>query len=360
MARTGAKQFVVICVALIGLIGPPTGAAAANDDEAWSQFKQTHQKNYTSAAEEARRRQIFIENKNYIESHNTKQTQSSFTQGINQLTDLTPEEIITSRCGFRLGPNTTAHEEPIDGLLQTLLLTFNESISGAEHSRAWYDNLLGRDSSLDWRERGRVSRVKDQGSCGSCWAFATTGALESALAARNRYTLLSEQNLVDCSRRYGNNGCSGGLMDAALRYVRDHGIMSSADYPYRAKDGQCRFRRDKAVTRSRGSARIPAGNESMLRMAVALFGPIPVAIDASQRSFHSYKSGVYDERGCKSSPRALNHAVLLVGYGSDKAAGDYWLIKNSWGRSWGDNGYMKLARNRRNQCGIASYAVVPL
>lgn len=350
------RPLAFLALALIGLALINPSKAASNGDEAWEQFKQTHQKNYSSPAEEARRREIFLENKNYIDSHNTKQTQSSFTQGINQLSDLTPEEINASRCGFRLGNLT--FEQPIDNLLQTLLLALNETMD-AEEARAWYDGLLGRES-LDWRDRGRVSRVKDQGSCGSCWAFATTGALESILASRNRYILLSEQNLVDCSRRYGNNGCSGGLMDAALRYVRDHGIMSSADYPYKARDGQCRFRRDKSVMRSRGSARLPSGNESMLRMALSMSGPLPVAIDASLRSFHSYKSGVYDDRKCKSSQRSLNHAVLLVGYGTDRSAGDYWIIKNSWGRSWGERGYMKIARNRRNQCGIASYAVVPL
>lgn len=233
----------------------------------------------------------------------------------------------------------------------------NDEGDNNSNPRAWYDNLLTRQS-VDYRERGVVSRVKDQGNCGSCWAFATTGALESALASMGRKVLLSEQNLVDCSRRYGNNGCSGGLMDAALRYVRDHGIMSAADYPYEARDGRCRARPQQVAARVRGYMMLPRGNEAMLRLALAVRGPLPVAIDAGQRSFHAYKAGVYEDRHCKSHLRQLNHAVLLVGYGTENGR-DYWLLKNSWGRNWGDQGYIKMARNRRNMCGVATYAVLP-
>lgn len=328
--------------------------------EVWNEFKRQYNKTYVSPEEELRRQQIFIDNKRYVDSFNTKDSQASFVQGVNPLFDLTTEEINQSRNGFRVPPFMP---EDFSGsaLLEQLLLAFNESINDAseanQNNRAWYDNLLTRES-LDYRNRGLVSRVKDQGACGSCWAFATTGALESALAARGRKILLSEQNLVDCSRRYGNNGCGGGLMDAALNYVRDHGIMSSLDYPYEAREGRCRARSDRVITRVRGSMILPRGNEAMLRLALALRGPLPVAIDAGARSFHSYKAGVYDDRACKSNLRSLNHAVLLVGYGSESGH-DYWLLKNSWGRNWGDNGYIKIARNRRNMCGVATYAVLP-
>lgn len=345
-----------VCIAVI--LFNLGAVLASNEDEAWAQFKQEHQKNYSSPEEEARRRQIFLENKDYIDSHNIKQTQSSFKQGINPLSDLTPEEINASRNGFRL---KNVAVQPIDSLLETLLIALNDTFAGIDtHPRPWYDDMMGTRQHLDWRERGRVSKVKDQGSCGSCWAFATTGALESILASRENYTLLSEQNLVDCSGSYGNHGCGGGLMDAALRYVRDNGIMSSAAYPYVAKDQECKFNKDKSIMRVRGSARLPSGNESLLQRVLSMTGPLPIAIDASARSFHSYKSGVYDDRICKNSMRDLNHAVLLVGYGTDRRGGDYWIIKNSWGNKWGDKGYMKLARNHQNQCGVANYAVVPI
>lgn len=403
-------------------------ASYHSDDELeeWNQFKSSFNKTY-GADEEQRRLKIFLDNKNYIESYNTK-SQASFKQGINALSDLTTEEINLSRNGFRLGQQAIfassddvgsqiipAESLQTSNLLQQLLEVFDEfsrTTGRAGHSgggggsgldrvraiyaeernstatktsttfmanktppppttttrrrnqveqdRSWVEDLLTRPR-LDYRDMGRVSRVKDQGSCGSCWAFATTGAIEGILASQNRSILLSEQNLVDCSSRYGNKGCSGGLMDAALRYVRDYGIMSGKDYPYKGEDGTCKASRDKIVTRVRGCMLLPRGNEPLLRVALALTGPIPVAIDASARSFHSYKSGVYDDHtSCSSSARNLNHAVLLVGYGTQKNGPDYWILKNSWGKSWGDNGYIKLARNRRNLCGVASYAVLPL
>lgn len=331
----------VICFILWAIL-----VLGATEEEliAWNQFKSLYNKSY-SCEEDERRLQIFLDNKRFIESHNTK-AQANFKQGINPLSDLTADEINSSRNGFRLNISLLLPETQ-PGLLEHLL------------ERAWYDEMITQPK-LDYRDTGRVSKVKDQGSCGSCWAFATTGAIESILAARNKGILLSEQNLVDCSQKYGNNGCNGGLMDAALRYVRDYGIMSSRDYPYKAEDGTCRARQDRIVTKVRGSMMLPPGNEPLLRIVLALTGPLPVAIDASARSFHSYKSGVYDDRVCGSSSRHLNHAVLLVGYGTDKSGLDYWILKNSWSRSWGENGYIRLARNRGNMCGIATYAILPI
>lgn len=349
------RQFISLrWVLLVGLALTQT-VFALDESHAWNEFKKSFNRSYASESEEERRMNIFLDNLRYVESHNTKSTSSSFKQGLGPLSDLTTEEINRSRNGFRWAPQDDT-QMPISELFQSMLAAFNES---AIESRAWYENLLSRPS-LDWRESGRVSKVKDQGSCGSCWSFATTGALESILASRGKATLLSEQNLVDCSRAYGNYGCSGGLMDAALRYVRDYGIMQSSDYAYTGKDESCKYDRSKVILRVRGSATLPHGNEALLRLALATMGPIPVAIDASARAFHNYKSGVYDDTECSSSSRALNHAVLLVGYGTDRNYGDYWIVKNSWGSKWGDSGYFKLARNRHNLCGIASYAVVPI
>lgn len=346
--------------------------ALANDEAAWQEFKSKFGKNYTSPEEELLRMKIYLDNKLYVESNNLKSdSQVTFTQGINHLSDLTAEEIIETRCGFRQTEDHEPEENSVSGLLSAILVALNNTdphlnvtlMSNLStnldsfEQKAWYDDFLGPET-LDYRKHNRVSKVKDQGSCGSCWAFATTGALESLLASHDRGILLSEQNLVDCSGRYGNHGCNGGLMDLALRYVRDHGIMSSHEYPYVAKDGPCKFKQGHSVMRVRGSARVPRGNEAILRMALTLSGPLPVAIDASAKAFHSYQSGVYNDRRCRSNN--LNHAVLLVGYGTDKVGGDYWIVKNSWGDKWGDSGYIKMARNRRNLCGIASYAIMPI
>lgn len=345
--------------------------SAWNDDEAWADYKIKFNKTYGSEYEEALRKKVFLDNKHFIESHNTLHAletmdKPTFTQGVNHLSDMTTEEINHSLNGFRLPDDFEQANHPLDGMLETLLLALNSSLNQETNLdpnepsyKAWYDRFVAPQS-LDWRASGRVSKVKDQGKCGSCWSFATTGALESLLARSGRQILLSEQNLVDCSRSYGNHGCNGGLMDLALRYVRDHGIMSSADYKYTGKDESCKFVKSKSVTRVRGSATLPHGNEALLRMAVALAGPLPIAIDAGVRSFQSYESGVYNDRSCRSSNNALNHAVLLVGYGHDSVGGDYWIVKNSWGNKWGSSGYIKMARNRGNLCGIASYAVLPV
>lgn len=347
----------------LSLVSSVVVATSKQDYDAWLEYKANFEKEYSSPEEEQYRMNIFIDNKHYIESHNTK-SQLSFTQGVNPLSDLTPQEVVDSRSGFRLGAQVNRSSE--EGLLEALLVAVNSSasvnVSGPVsdlQGRSWFDSVITKPS-IDWRSTGRVSRVKDQGSCGSCWSFATTGALEAITALRNKSTLLSEQNLIDCSSLYGNNGCEGGLMDSALRYVRDFGIMASRDYRYTGKKARCKFVREKSVMRVRGSVVLPRGNEALLRLALALTGPLPVAIDAGARSFHSYKSGIYDEPSCKNKGSSLNHAVLLVGYGTDNGTGDYWILKNSWGKKWGDQGYMKIARNRDNLCGVATYAVLPI
>lgn len=361
----------VCLLALAQRVRPASCLVVEEEDfDAWLEFKRQFNKSYERPDEEQRRLEIFLDNKRYIESQNLKGGPLTFEQGVNQLSDLTTDEIIESRCGFRLRGPLPARGTG-QNVLESILNAFNvsrwapddtQSPEGDEENketRAWYESLLTEEE-LDYRRQGIVSRVKDQGACGSCWAFATTGALESRLAQQGRQFLLSEQDLIDCSGRYGNHGCSGGLMNAALRYVRDRGIMLARDYPYTGKEGRCRHRPDQVVTRCRTPMTLPRGNEAMLRVALALSGPLPVAIDAGPRSFHSYKSGVYNDPDCRNSPRSLNHAVLLVGYGTTKTGGDFWLLKNSWGRSWGDNGYIKMARNLNNQCGVASFAVLPI
>ena len=213
---------------------------------------------------------------------------------------------------------------------------------------------------IDWRAVGAVTSVQDQGDCGSCWAFSATGGLEGQHFRKTGHLVnLSEQNLIDCAGPYGADGCEGGLMRSAFRYVRDQGgVDTEAAYPYQGDDdNSCRFSQAHVGATDVGYVGIPAGDEQALREAVAVHGPVSVAIDAGRPTFQFYHSGVYDDPGCSSSH--LNHAMLAVGYGTDEFGEDFWLVKNSWSTGWGEDGYVRIARNH-NACGIASNGVFPL
>jgi cathepsin L len=215
----------------------------------------------------------------------------------------------------------------------------------------------GAPATMDWRDHNAVTPVKNQGQCGSCWAFSTTGSVEGCWAIKHDHLEgLSEKNLMDCSRSYGNMGCNGGLMTSAMNYIiANKGIDTEKSYPYVARDGTCQFKKENVGANLTSYSNIQRGSEDALVTAGTL-GPVSVAIDASHTSFQLYSSGVYYESACSSS--ALDHGVLLVGWNTD-AGKDYYIVKNSWGTSWGNKGYIWMARNRNNNCGIATMATVP-
>jgi len=216
-------------------------------------------------------------------------------------------------------------------------------------------------TSVDWRSKGAVTPVKNQGQCGSCWSFSTTGSTEGAHAIKTgNLVSLSEQNLMDCSTSYGNNGCNGGLMDNAFQYIiANNGIDTEACYPYQAQDGTCQYSTSCIGATLTSYQDITQGSESDLQAAVANQGPVSVAIDAGLSSFQFYSGGVYSDSGCGNQPNDLDHGVLVVGYGN-LGGQDMWIVKNSWGSSWGVNGYIMMARNDNNMCGIATMASYPI
>ncbi|CAF1429359.1 unnamed protein product [Adineta ricciae] len=294
----------------------------------------------------ANRQTIWEKNVAKIRKHNLEHDLGlhTYTMKMNRFGDLTHEEFKKSMNGFKI----------------------NANVDNNKYDRHMFlapSNLVIPDE-VDWRKEGYVTGVKDQGQCGSCWAFSATGSLEGQHFAQTKQLVsLSEQQLVDCSTKFGNEGCGGGLMNNAFEYIKqNNGIDTEKSYPYQAYDGKCRFKPDDIGATDVGFAFIKEKNETDLTLAIATVGPIAVAIDASHDSFQFYGGGIYNEPACSSSPDALDHGVLAVGYGNDggKHPTDFYIVKNSWGTGWGDHGYLKMMRNYGNQCGIATMASYPL
>eukprot|EP01084_Bolivina_argentea_P121757 215779_1 len=219
-------------------------------------------------------------------------------------------------------------------------------------------------SKIDWRDQKVVSEVKDQGNCGSCWTFSTTGCLESHVAlSTGQLTLFSEQNLVDCAGHFKNNGCNGGLPSQAFEYIRyNGGIDSEFSYHYTARDQTCSFSR--SVGKEAGKVyqvyNVSEYNETDIVQQVGTVGPVSICFDVVS-GFKDYNGGVYESTHCGNTSKSVNHAVLAVGYGiyNDSKSTPYWIVKNSWNWAWGVNGYFLIERGA-NMCGLASCASYPI
>ncbi|XP_061339992.1 cysteine proteinase COT44-like [Gastrolobium bilobum] len=298
-----------------------------------------HQKVYNGLGEKDKRFQVFKENLGFIDEHNAQNL--TYKLGLNKFADLTTDEY---RAMF-LGTKNDAKRR-----------VMKTKSTGHRYAYNAGDRLPVH---VDWRLKGAVAPIKDQGSCGSCWAFSTVATVEAInKIVTGKLVALSEQELVDCDRDY-NEGCNGGLMDYAFEFIIGNGgIDTEEDYPYQGVEGKCDpTRKNAKVVNIDGYEDVTPYNENALKKAVA-HQPVSVAIEASGRALQLYHSGVFTGR-CGTN---LDHGVVVVGYGSENGL-DYWLVRNSWGTGWGEDGYFKIERNvisSTGKCGIAMEASYPV
>jgi len=354
---------IAFVVPFVSLLSPCFAAVEENDltvsgahphplKYLFEQWALKHKKQYESIEERHNRFEQFKNNHYFIEEHNNKEPKASFTLAHNEFSDLS---LIEFHQRFKLGefsPGVPASikEKFVDRETDVYQSTSRKLRATVELPEE-----------VDWVAAGAVTGVKDQGSCGSCWAFSAIGAIEGAkfLGPTHELVSLSEQNLMDCDRT--DKGCNGGLMDNAFNWDENHkGICSEKDYPYvMKKHFLCQSSKCDPVSGTRVSNFVDVEPNDLAIRTALVKQPISVAIESHQQVFQFYSSGVFDSAACGSD---VDHGVLMVGYGTEDGQ-DYYKIKNSWGTSWGEDGYVKFARDSSDpngQCGVYSIVSYPV
>ena len=304
-----------------------------------------YNKNYNTNKEFAIRYITYMFNSRFINNHNAN-SNNTFKLGHNQFSDMTHEEYLAR---LKKSFKTNAQENYVN---------IHQDSYQDYDSDLYFQTI---NETVDWRTHGCVTPVKDQGQCGSCWAFSTVVAMEGSYALKhntcnNNIIMFSEQQAVDCSSGFGNFGCNGGYPIWLYNYyLNGSSVETEEAYPYHAVDQTCNY--TKGVANVNSYVNITSGSEDDLVLKSNL-APLSVCIDASSMTFQFYKSGVYTDTTCGNTMNDLDHCVGLVGYGMDASEQKYYIVKNSWGTSWGDSGYIYMARDKNNMCGISTLATL--
>ena len=301
----------------------------------FQKFIKKYQKNYKSINEFMGRYYIF--KNNFLEAMNSEK--SSFKKGINEFSDLTSQEFKKHYLNLNYDAMAVSNFNP-------------------HHIKISND----APTSLDWRALNRVTSVKNQGSCGAAWAFSTVGNLEGLYAGHyGELVELSKSVIIDCDTK--DSGCNGGLMEYAFTWLKSNGIMTEADYPYHGYKDECKIDIDKCIPmRITGFEKLGGGSsvfsctdEEEMKEFLYTKGPVSVALNANP--LQMYSSGIIDSTSSQCPSSGINHCALLVGYGTESAMGmDYWIVKNSWGSTWGESGYFRIRRGN-GTCGINCYVI---